>query len=91
MGMAQTSGVKTTGGRAADPEDVAVNTGTAAASGAARGAVWGHPGKSAAASAAGAATGTIVRTVLRPRTNPTHRRFVETCLRNKGYQVVGWQ
>jgi len=72
-------------------KDVAINTGTGAAVGAATGAVFGRAGKGAAAGAAGAATGTVVRGILRPQTNPTHRRFVELCLHEKGYQITGWQ
>jgi hypothetical protein len=74
-----------------DSGDVAVNTGVGAASGAARGAVYGHAGRGAAAGAAGAAAGSVVRGVFRPRVNQAHRRFVEQCLRDKGYQVTGWQ
>jgi hypothetical protein len=90
IAKAQSSGAKAHGG-GPDPKDVAVNTGTGAAVGAATGAVFGRPGRGAAAGAAGAATGTVVRGVLRPHGNPTHRRFVELCLQEKGYQIVGWQ
>ena len=88
--LAETSGVRASS-RGPEPADVAINTGTGAAVGAAGGAVYGHAGRGAAAGAAGAAAGTIFRGVFRPRSNPAYHRFVEQCLRDKGYQVTGWQ
>jgi len=90
LALARSSGVKSET-RGPNTSDVAVNTGSAAASGAARGAVHGSPGTAAASSAAGAAAGTIFRGFARPRVSQAHRRFVEQCLRDKGYQVTGWQ
>jgi hypothetical protein len=90
LNMAASSGVR---GETRGPNsgDVAVNTGSAAASGAARGAIHGNPGTGAASGAAGAAAGTIFRGFARPQASQAHRRFVEQCLRDKGYQVTGWQ
>jgi outer membrane lipoprotein SlyB len=90
LNLAQSSGVRGET-RGPDSGDVAVNTGSAAASGAARGAIRGNPGTAAASSAAGAAAGTIFRGFARPKASQAHRRFVEQCLRDKGYQVTGWQ
>jgi hypothetical protein len=89
IARAQSSGATNT--RGPKGKDVAINTGTGAAVGAATGAVFGRAGKGAAAGAAGAATGTVVRGILRPQGSSTHRRFVELCLREKGYQITGWQ
>lgn len=90
LALARSSGVRATAG-GPDTGDVAVNTGSAAASGAARGAIHGDPGRAAASGAAGAAAGSIFRGFARPKVSQAHRRFVERCLREKGYQVTGWQ
>ncbi len=65
---------------------------TGAAVGGVVGSIRGRPGQSAAAGAAGAATFSIVRGALRWRSlQPVTRRYVEICLRNQGYQPVGWK
>jgi len=62
--------------------------------GAAAGAVYGRAGRGAAAGAAGAATGGLLRGLFRGNRNspdrPT-RRFIELCLHDRGYQVLGWR
>jgi len=49
----------------------------------------------AAGGALGAATGataTLLRNLLNePAPNPAYRAYVERCLRERGYDVVGWQ
>jgi hypothetical protein len=65
---------------------------TGAAAGAAAGAVRGGAGTGAAMGAAGAAAGGLVRGLLRSRDpDEVERRFVEQCLRERGYQPVGWR
>jgi hypothetical protein len=86
-----TSSGATPQGGGPDTRQVAVNTGTGAAAGAAAGAVYGNAGRGAAAGAAGAAAGSIFRGIFRPHSSPTYRRFVELCLREKGYQITGWE
>ena len=45
-----------------------------------------------APSAAGGAAGVLTRGVIRSGDpDPTFRRFVEKCLRDKGYEPVGWR
>lgn len=62
------------------------------AAGAAGGAVLGHPGTGAATGAAAGAAAGFVRGIFRSREpDPLHKRYVEICLRNEGYQVVGWK
>ena len=76
----------------------------AAAEGAARGSVagalfggavgWvlGNPGRGAAAGAAGGGTrGAMGGYAKSGDADPVYRRFVETCLREKGYQPIGWR
>lgn len=64
------------------------------AAGAAGGAVWsGDPGRGAAAGAAAGAAGGLVRGIFRSRRDrdPAYRSFVERCLTERGYEVVGWR
>jgi hypothetical protein len=62
------------------------------ASGAAAGAVLGSAGRGAGAGAAAGAAGGFVRGLFRGRQpDPIHRRFVEHCLRDAGYAVIGWR
>ena len=62
------------------------------ATGAAAGAVLGSVGRGAGAGAAAGAAGGLVRGLFRGREpNPVYRRFVERCLGDKGYEVLGWE
>ena len=72
--------------------DAATGATVGAAAGAAGGAVAGHAGKSAAAGAAGGAAAGVAHGVVRSfEGDPIHRNFVERCLHDKGYDVVGWK
>ncbi len=63
-----------------------------AAGGAASGAVFGSVGRGAAAGAAGgAAVGCLQGLFRSPEPDPVFRRFVEKCLREKGYEPIGWK
>lgn len=84
--------------------DVASRTATGATVGAASGAVGGtvagalhgHAGRGAgvgaAAGAAGGATGGLLRGLFfgKSKPNAAYRNYVERCLRERGYDVVGW-
>jgi len=62
------------------------------ATGAAAGAVLGSVGRGAGAGAAAGATGGLIRglfTASEP--DPLLRSFVERCLRDKGYEPIGWK
>ena len=79
-------------------ERVVGNTGKAAVVGAAAGGAAGafsrseSAGTGAAAGAAGAAAGTMVSSMFRSgEPDPTQKRYVEECLREKGYRVIGWK
>lgn len=62
------------------------------ATGAAAGAVLGSVGRGAGAGAAAGAAGGLVRGLFRGREpSPVYRRFVERCLSDKGYEVIGWE
>jgi outer membrane lipoprotein SlyB len=63
-----------------------------AAVGGAVGLVTGRPGRGLAAGAAGGGAGGLARGAMKSGTpDEIERRFVEQCLRDKGYQVVGWK
>jgi hypothetical protein len=60
--------------------------------GAATGAVLGNLGRGAAAGAAGGAAGGLTRGVLRSGDpDPVFKNFVDRCLREKGYEPIGWK
>jgi hypothetical protein len=62
------------------------------AAGAAAGAVRGNPGRRAGAVAAGGAAAGFMRGLFRWRDpDPIQARFVQICLREQGYQVIGWR
>jgi outer membrane lipoprotein SlyB len=63
-----------------------------AAIGGAVGLVTGRPGRGLAAGAAGGGAGGMTRGAINSGDpDEIERRFVEQCLRDKGYQVVGWK
>jgi uncharacterized protein YcfJ len=70
----------------------AVGAATGAAVGAAVGAVAGRAGTGAAMGAAGGGTGGLIRGIFGSRNlDPVQQRFVDQCLKEKGYEVIGWQ
>ena len=63
-----------------------------AAVGGAVGLVTGRPGRGLAAGAAGGGAGGLARGAMKSGDpDEIERRFVEQCLRDKGYQVIGWK
>ena len=62
------------------------------ASGAVGGAVVGHPGRGAMVGAASGATAGFLRGLFR-RSPPskTYKQFVNRCLKERGYDPVGWE
>jgi hypothetical protein len=84
--------------KALESAGIGAGTGAAvgAAGGAAGGAVLGRAGVGAAAGAAGGAaagaTRGVVHEMVRNRgPSPVYRNFVNRCLRDKGYDPIGWQ
>ena len=62
------------------------------ATGAAAGAVWGSAGKGAAAGAAAGVTAAVTRGFFRAKEpSPVYKSFVNRCLQEKGYSIIGWQ
>jgi hypothetical protein len=63
-----------------------------AAGGAAAGAIGGHAGRGAAVGAAGAGAAGLTRGLLKSHgLDDLQKRYVETCLRERGYQTLGWR
>ena len=79
-------------------KEVARDTATAGVVGAATGSVVGaissssDVGRGAAIGGAGAATASLVRGAFKTKDpTPIFMRFVDQCLREKGYQTLGWR
>ncbi|HEY8156628.1 MAG TPA: glycine zipper family protein [Myxococcota bacterium] len=63
-----------------------------AAVGAVGGAILGHPGRGAALGAGMGGTRGLLRGLFRSREPaPLQKGFVEECLAEKGYRVIGWR
>jgi len=91
IALAQQAGVG-----ASKAGQVAGRTATAAAvggaAGAAAGAVRGHAGRGAAMGAAGGAAGGLVSGMIKSRDlDSVTKRYVEVCLQERGYRVLGWK
>jgi Glycine-zipper domain len=80
---------KQVGGRAA------VGAGVGAATGAVGGAIAGNPGQGAAIGAASGATAGLLSGVFDSwgsrEVDPVYANFVDRCLRERGYEPIGWQ
>jgi len=78
------------GGKVA--KDTAGGAVVGGAVGAATGAVLGSAGRGLAAGAAGGAAGGLARGAFSSdRQDPVFRQFVDRCLREKGYEPIGWR
>jgi len=72
-------------------QKTAVSTVAGAATGTAVGAITGGPGLGAVTGAAGGAAGGTINCIFGSSSPPqTYRKFVEAYLRERGYQVIGW-
>ena len=80
-------------------EGIVTESGTSAAigaaAGAAGGAIVGRAGTGAAVGAAGAGAAGVTRGLIhgvtsRSEPSPTYKNFVNRCLREKGYDPIGW-
>lgn len=69
-----------------------VGAAVGAAAGAAGGAAFGNAGGGAAAGAAGGAVAALLRGAYRStQLTPAQQGFVNRCLSEQGYEVIGWQ
>ncbi len=91
MQQAEQSGVAS-GHSGKVAEDTATHATVGAAAGAAVGAVRGNVGRSAAAGAAGAGAASATRGVLKSgEPDAIYKRFVNRCLKERGYEPIGWK
>ena len=90
--MQLADGYVKSGGRTAEvARDAAVGGGTGAAAGAAGGAIYGNPGQGAAAGAAAGVTAGLLHGLFKESgPSPIYQNFVNTCLSDRGYRVIGW-
>jgi len=73
-------------------KDTGVGAAVGGAAGAAVGAVTGNLGRGAAVGAAGGGAAALTRSAINSgKPDPVFKNFVEQCLREKGYQPVGWR
>ena len=90
--LAANAGAQPTSGVGTTVRDTATGGAIGAATGAVGGAIAGNARSGAAIGAATGATATLVRNLLtEPAPNPAYRAYVERCLRDRGFDVVGWQ
>jgi len=80
------------GGRAGEvAKDAAIGGGTGAAAGAVGGAIWGSAGRGAAAGAATGVTAGLLHGLFKSGgPSPVYQSYVNTCLSDRGYRVLGW-
>jgi outer membrane lipoprotein SlyB len=76
--------------------ETAVGAGAGAAVGAVGGAITGSAGEGAAVGAATGGTAGLLHGLFRScesgkESNPTYAAFVDRCLREKGYDPIGWK
>ena len=73
-------------------KDTAKGAAVGGAAGTAVGAVTGNVGRGAAVGAAGSGAASMTRSMLNSgKPDQVFKKFVEQCLRNKGYQPIGWR
>ncbi len=72
-------------------KNTAAGAGVGAASGAVGGAIRGSAGSGAAVGAAAGATAGLLHGLFRnDQSNPAYKNFVGRCLRDRGYELTGW-
>jgi predicted small lipoprotein YifL len=73
----------------------AVGAGVGAATGAVGGAIAGNPGEGAAIGAASGATAGLLSGIVDSwgsrEVDPVYANFVDRCLRERGYEPIGWK
>ena len=73
-------------------KDTAKGAAVGGAAGTAVGAVTGNVGVGAAAGAAGSGAASMTRSIIKSgEPGPVYKKFVDQCLRDKGYQPIGWR
>lgn len=90
--ITENAGASPHAGQADDAARAAVRGGAVGgATGAVGGAIGGDPLRGATIGAASGATASVLHRLLaEPAPNPTYRNFVERCLKDRGYDLAGW-
>jgi hypothetical protein len=91
--MAETAGASGASGQGEQAtRDTAVGGAIGGATGAAGGAILGAPGTGAAVGAATGATAGFMRSLFhKDQPSQAYHGFVDRCLRERGYEPVGWE
>jgi hypothetical protein len=91
--MAKDAGATSSHGKGGQVADSTAAEGAiGSATGAVGGAVVGHPGRGAMVGAAGGTTAGFLRGLLRrPPSSIAYKQFVQRCLKERGYDPVGWE
>ena len=91
--MAEAAGAKPGEGKAGQVAgSTAVGAGVGAAGGAVGGAIYGAAGHGSVIGAAGGATIGLLRGLFsRPKPGQGYINFVNRCLKERGYETVGWE
>lgn len=91
--MAQDAGAKPSRGKTGQIAGSTAGGGAiGSAAGAAGGAIVGHPGRGAMIGAASGATGGFLRGLFRKSPpSEAYKQFVVRCLKERGYDPVGWE
>jgi hypothetical protein len=90
--LAENAGAKPEAGASGEAVSATARGGAlGAATGAVGGAIAGDVLRGASIGAAtGATAGLLQRLFSKPAPNPAYRNFVERCLRERGYEISGW-
>ena len=90
--LAESAGAKPGDGKAAQAaQRTAKGAAVGGAAGAVGGAIVGSAGTGAAVGAASSATAALVRSVFSSKTpSQAYMHFVDRCLRDRGYELTGW-
>ena len=91
--LAEAAGAKPYGGQVSEvAKDSVRGAATGAAAGAIGGAIAGNVAQGAGIGAATGAALTLVQKFFLPAApNPAYRAYVERCLADQGFQIVGWK
>jgi hypothetical protein len=91
--MAKDAGARPSQGKAGQVAgSTAMGGAIGSAAGAVGGAVVGRPGRGAMIGAAGGATGGLLRGLFRKSPpSEAYKQFVSRCLKERGYDPVGWE
>ncbi|HVP28743.1 MAG TPA: glycine zipper family protein [Myxococcota bacterium] len=90
--LAEQEGASSSSAATETAERTAGGAAVGAATGAVVGAIGGNAGTGAAMGAAGGGTAGLLSGIFSSHEpDPVHKAFVERCLRDRGYEPIGWK